>query len=315
MVIKLNLMDKNKRYNSIDRYYKAKYGKKVAKISLNGNFTCPNKDGVKGFGGCIYCSLSGSGDFAGDKTLDILTQFQEIKSVIDKKWQDCLYMPYLQANSNTYGTIEKLKSVYEPLLTLPDIVGISIATRADCFNEEIYNYLDDLNKRIPIQIELGLQTIHEKTAKLINRGTELSEFEDAINRLRKLNIEIVVHIINGLPYETKEDMLETIKYINSLDIQGVKIHSLLVLKNTKLALMYEKEQFEILTLEEYVDITVSQIELLRPDIIIHRLGADSSIEDLIVPEWTRKKLVVMNEIDKLLRKKDSYQGIHYSGQL
>ena len=315
MVIKLNLMDKNKRYNSIDRYYKAKYGKKVAKISLNGNFTCPNKDGVKGFGGCIYCSLSGSGDFAGDKTLDILSQFQEIKSVIDKKWQDCLYMPYLQANSNTYGTIEKLKSVYEPLLTLPDIVGISIATRADCFNEEIYNYLDDLNKRIPIQIELGLQTIHEKTAKLINRGTELSEFEDAINRLRKLNIEIVVHIINGLPYETKDDMLETIKYINSLDIQGVKIHSLLVLKNTKLALMYEKEQFEILTLEEYVDITVSQIELLRPDIIIHRLGADSSIEDLIVPEWTRKKLVVMNEIDKLLRKKDSYQGIHYSGQL
>ena len=315
MVIKLNLMDKNKRYNSIDRYYKAKYGKKVAKISLNGNFTCPNKDGVKGFGGCIYCSLSGSGDFAGDKTLDILSQFQEIKSVIDKKWQDCLYMPYLQANSNTYGTIEKLKSVYEPLLTLPDIVGISIATRADCFNEEIYNYLDDLNKRIPIQIELGLQTIHEKTAKLINRGTELSEFEDAINRLRKLNIEIVVHIINGLPYETKEDMLETIKYINSLDIQGVKIHSLLVLKNTKLALMYEKEQFEKLTLEEYVDITVSQIELLRPDIIIHRLGADSSIEYLIVPEWTRKKLVVMNEIDKLLRKKDSYQGIHYSGQL
>ena len=315
MVIKLNLMDKNKRYNSIDRYYKAKYGKKVAKISLNGNFTCPNKDGVKGFGGCIYCSLSGSGDFAGDKTLDILTQFQEIKSVIDKKWPDCLYMPYLQANSNTYGTIEKLKSVYEPLLTLPDIVGISIATRADCFNEEIYNYLEDLNKRIPIQIELGLQTIHEKTAKLINRGTELSEFEDAINRLRKLNIEIVVHIINGLPYENKDDMLETIKYINSLDIQGVKIHSLLVLKNTKLALMYEKEQFKILTLEEYVDITVSQIELLRPDIIIHRLGADSSIEDLIVPEWTRKKLVVMNEIDKLLRKKDSYQGIHYSGQL
>ena len=311
----MNLMDKNIRYNSIDRYYKHKYGKKVAKISLNGNFSCPNKDGTKGFGGCIYCSASGSGDFAGDKSLDILSQFEEIKAIIDKKWPDSLYMPYLQANSNTYGYVEKLKSVYEPLTTIKDIVGISIATRADCFNDEIYEYLDDLNKRVPIQIELGLQSIHEKTAKLINRQTELKELEDAIKRLRKMNIEIVVHIINGLPYETKDDMLETIKYINKLDIQGIKIHSLLVLKNTKLATLYEKEQFPILTLEEYVDITVSQIELLRPDIIIHRLGADSSIEDLIVPLWTRKKLVVMNEIDKLLRKKDSYQGINYSGQL
>jgi radical SAM protein (TIGR01212 family) len=307
-------MDKNKRYNSIDRYYKAKYGKKVAKISLNGNFSCPNKDGKKGFGGCIYCSESGSGDFAGDKALDILSQFDQIKTIIDKKWPDSLYMPYLQANSNTYGSVEKLKEVYEPLTTLKDIVGISIATRADCFDEEIYAYLADLNKRVPLQIELGLQTIHEHTAKLINRKTELKEFKDAISRLREIGIEIVVHIINGLPYESKLDMLETIKFINTLDIQGVKIHSLLVLKNTALANLYEKEKFKILSLEEYVDITVSQIELLRPDIIIHRLGADSSLEDLIEPLWTRKKLVVMNEIDKLLRKKDSYQGILYSGQ-
>ena len=308
-------MDQNKRYNSIDRYYKAKYGKKVAKISLNGNFSCPNKDGSKGFGGCIYCSSSGSGDFAGDKTLDILSQFEQIKQIIDKKWPDSLYMPYLQANSNTYGTIEKLKSIYEPLTTLKDIVGISIATRADCFNEEIYEYLGELNKRIPLQIELGLQTIHEKTAKLINRGTSLDEFTESIKRLRELNIEIVIHIINGLPYESKSDMLETVKFLNTLDIQGIKIHSLLVLKNTALAKLYEKEQFKILTLEEYVDITVNQIELLRDDIIIHRVGADSSLEDLIAPLWTRKKLVVMNEIDKLLRKKDSYQGISYSGQL
>ena len=308
-------MDKNKRYNSIDRYYKAKYGKKVAKISLNGNFSCPNKDGTKGFGGCIYCSASGSGDFAGDKTLDILSQFKQIKTIIDNKWPDALYMPYLQANSNTYGSVEKLKEVYEPLTTLPDIVGISIATRADCFNEEIYEYLADLNQRVPLQIELGLQTMHEETAKLINRKTELSELEDAIKRLRAIGIEIVLHVINGLPFETKAQMLETIKYINTLDIQGVKIHSLLVLKNTKLAQLYEKEQFPILSLEEYVDITVNQIELLRPDIIIHRVGADSGIEDLITPLWTRKKLVVMNEIDKLLRKKDSYQGICYSGQL
>ena len=310
----MNLMDDNKRYNSIDRYYKAKFGQKVAKISLNGNFSCPNKDGNKGYGGCIFCS-KGSGEFAGDKKLDIIEQFYQIKDVIDKKWENALYIPYLQANSNTYGSIEKLKSVYEPLTTLDNIVGISIATRSDCFNEEIYEYLTELNKKIPIQIELGLQTIHDKTAKLINRGSTLLEFETCVKRLREIGIEIVVHIINGLPYETKDDMLATVKFLNNFDIQGIKIHSLLVLKNTHLEDLYYKEQFNILSLEEYVDITVSQIELLRPDIIIHRVGADSSLEELITPLWTRKKLVVMNEIDKLLRKKDSRQGIFYSGQL
>lgn len=311
----MNLMDKNKRYNSLDRYYKEKYGKKVAKISLNANFSCPNKDGTKGYGGCSYCSKLGSGDFAGNINDDIITQYQKIKKIMQNKWPDSLFMPYLQANSNTYGNIEKLKSVYEPLLNEKDIVGISIATRPDCFTEEIYNYLESINKKIPIQIELGLQTIHDKTAKLINRCSSLEEFENAVKRLRKINIEIVVHIINGLPYETKDDMLETIKYINKFDIQGIKFHSLLILKDTKIALDYEKEQFHILTLEEYVDITVTQIELLRDDIIIHRLAADCVLEDLITPQWTRKKLVVMNEIDKLLRKKDTYQGVHYSGKL
>ena len=307
----MNLIDQNKRYNTIDRYYKQKYGKKVAKISLNGNFSCPNKDGKKGFGGCIFCSKTGSGDFAGDKELNILKQFENIKNIINKKWPESLYMPYLQANSNTYGSVEKLKEVYEPLTTLPDIVGISIATRADCFNEEIYEYLNDLNTRIPIQVELGLQTIHPHTSKLINRGSTLEEFEEAVKRLRELNIEIVVHIINGLPYETKDEMLETIHYLNKLDIQGIKIHCLLILKDTPLENYYQKTKFQMLTLEEYVDITVTQIEHLRSDIIIHRVGADSSIEDLIEPLWSRKKLVVMNEIDKLLRKKDSYQGILY----
>ena len=307
----MNLIDQNKRYNTIDRYYKQKYGKKVAKISLNGNFSCPNKDGKKGFGGCIFCSKTGSGDFAGDKELNILEQFENIKNIINKKWPESLYMPYLQANSNTYGSVEKLKEVYEPLTTLPDIVGISIATRADCFNEEIYEYLNDLNTRIPIQVELGLQTIHPHTSKLINRGSTLEEFEEAVKRLGELNIEIVVHIINGLPYETKDEMLETIHYLNKLDIQGIKIHCLLILKDTPLENYYQKTKFQMLTLEEYVDITVTQIEHLRSDIIIHRVGADSSIEDLIEPLWSRKKLVVMNEIDKLLRKKDSYQGILY----
>lgn len=311
----MNLIDNEKRYNTIDRYYKAKYGKKVAKISLNGNFTCPNKDGSKGYGGCTYCSLSGSGDFAGDKNNDLVTQFQEIKEIIKQKWPNSLYMPYLQANSNTYGSLEKLKNTYEPLTKLDDIVGISIATRADCFNEEIYQYLQELNKRIPIQIELGLQTINPITAERINRGHTLEEFKEAVMRLHQIGVEIVVHIINGLPEETKEDMLKTIQYLNNLPIQGVKIHSLLIIKNTKMAEQYIQKPFPLLTLAEYVDITVSQIEQLRPDIIIHRLAADSGIDDLIEPLWTRKKLVVMNEIDKTLRKKDTYQGINYSGKL
>ena len=308
MVIKLDLMDKNKRYTSIDRYYRAKYGKKVAKISLNGNFSCPNKDGKKGFGGCIYCSASGSGDFAGDKTLDILTQFNEIKTIIDKKWQDCLYMPYLQANSNTYGSVEKLKSVYEPLLSLKDIVGISIATRADCFNDDVYEYLSDLNKRIPIQIELGLQTIHEKTAKLINRQTELFELEEAVKRLREIGIEIVIHIINGLPYEDKNDMLETVKYINNLDIQGVKIHSTYVQKDTVLENMFVNGAYDPITMEYYVDMVAKIISKLRPDMIIHRINADPPKDKLVAPLWQIKKKVVLNSILKKLEDRDIYQG-------
>lgn len=307
----MNLIDNNKRYNTIDRYYKNKYGKKVAKISLNANFSCPNKDGTKGYGGCTYCSILGSGDFAGDKTKELLTQFIEIKSIINQKWPDALYMPYLQANSNTYGSIKKLQETYEPLTKIPDIIGISIATRSDCFTDEIYAYLGELNTRIPIQIELGLQTIHEKTANRINRGSTLNEFVDCVKKLHELKIEIVVHIINGLPGEDKEMMLETINFLNTLPIQGIKIHSLLVIKNTKMALEYLEKPFAILTLEEYVDIVCDQIELLRNDIIIHRLAADSHPDDLITPLWTRKKLVVMNEIDKEMRRRNTYQGQKY----
>lgn len=311
----MNLMDQNKRYNTIDRFYKYKYGKKVAKISLNANFSCPNKDGTKGYGGCSYCSLSGSGDFAGDKNKDLLTQFADIKAIMNQKWPDTLYMPYLQANSNTYGSLEKLKKTYEPLTKIKDIIGISIATRSDCFNEEIYAYLNELNQRVPLQIELGLQTIHQKTAERINRGSTLEEFVSCVNRLHKLNIEIVVHIINGLPDESKEMMLQTIDFLNELPIQGIKIHSLLIIKNTRLAKEYETNPFKLLTRDEYVDIVCCQIERLRDDIIIHRLAADSGIDDLIEPLWTRKKLVVMNEIDKELRKRDTYQGISYSKKL
>ena len=309
----MNFFNNEKRYNTLTEYNLYKYGKKVAKIALNGNFTCPNKDGSKGIGGCSYCSKLGSGDFAGDKNLSLKEQFLQIKEIMEKKWPDSLYMPYLQANSNTYAPIEKLKEIYEEVLAIdPEkTVGISIATRADCLPDDVIEYLGKLNKHTNVQIELGLQTANELTAKMINRCSTNDEFINACQKLRKHNIEIVVHIINGLPNETYEDMMNTVSFINKLDIQGIKIHSLLVLKNTLLAKQYEEKPFHILSLEEYVKITVDQITHLNPNIIIHRLAADGVFDDLIQPLWTRKKLVVMNEIDKLLRKNDEYQGKYY----
>lgn len=306
-------MTNNKNYNTLTDYFKSKYNKKVAKIALNANFTCPNKDGKKGFGGCTYCSKLGSGDTAGDRTLSLTEQFYQIKEIMDKKWKDLLYIPYLQSNSNTYGSLEKLKSVYEEILSINEdrIIGLAIATRPDCFTPEIYDYLNELNKRIPLSIELGLQTSNENTGKIINRLSTNFEFIEAVSNLRKRNIEVVAHIINGLPNETETDMLNTIDFINSLDIQGIKFHSLLILKDTQIYEDYQKSPFHIQTLEEYVNICVKQIARLKPSIIIHRLAADGIIEDIIMPKWPIKKLVVMNEIDKLMRKLNIHQGDDY----
>lgn len=305
----MNLMNKNKRYNTLNSYYKFKYGKKVAKISLNASFTCPNKDGKSGYGGCTYCSKLGSGDFAGDKHKPLKEQFNDIKEIIEKKWPDSLYIPYLQANSNTYDNLNNLKKIYEEVITFdPNIVMLSIATRPDCLEDEKIEYLSRLNKKIPVQIELGLQTIHESTSLLINRCHSLECLTNVVKKLRANNIEVVLHIINGLPYETKEMMLETIRYINTLDIQGLKIHSLLILKDTKMGNDYLLKPWDILTLEQYTDIVVDQLRILNPNIIIHRLAADGPTNDLIAPLWTQKKLVVMNEIDKKMRQLDAYQG-------
>lgn len=309
----MNLMTKEKPYNTLTEYYKAKYNAKVAKIALNADFTCPNKDGKKGFGGCTYCSKLGSGDFAGDKSLSLKEQFNSIKEIMEKKWPNILYMPYLQANSNTYAPIERLKKLYDEVLSIyPEkTVGISIATRPDCIDSDIARLLGDLNKKTNVQVELGLQTSNEETGKFINRCSTNEEFINAVKLLRQYNIEIVAHIINGLPYENEEDMLNTIKFINGLDIQGIKIHSLLILENTIMANQYKSNPFHILTLDEYIKITINQIIHLRPDIIIHRLAADGVVNDLIEPKWSIKKLVVMNEIDKLLRKNNDYQGKKY----
>lgn len=305
----MNLTNDEKHYNTLANYYLNKYHEKVAKISLNAGFSCPNKDGTKGYGGCSYCSRSGSGDFAGKPSDDLKTQFEKIREVMVKKWPNALYIPYLQANTNTYAEVSRLEEIYTKLLSLdPNVVQISIATRADCLENEKIALLSKINKIIPVQIELGLQTSNEKTASLINRGSSNEELIDAVRRLRRENIEIVIHIMNGLPGEDEADMLNTIEFINKLDIQGIKIHSLCILKNTKMGDDYLKKPWPLLSLEEYVKITVEQIRNLREDIIIHRLSADADLNDLIAPLWTRKKLVVMNEIDKLMRKNNYYQG-------
>ncbi len=303
------LMNNEKHYNTISAYYKEKYNNKVCKVSLNAGFSCPNKDGRKGIGGCTYCSALGSGDFAGNLYEPLNIQFQKIKQIMIKKWPNALFIPYLQANSNTYKPLDELKKIYAPLLTIDDnVIGLSIATRCDCLEDEKIEYIASLNKIKPIQIELGLQTIHENTAKLINRGHTIDEFVSCVKKLRDNNIEVVVHIINGLPYETKEMMIETAEFLNKLDIQGVKIHSLLILKGTKMGMDYINNPFPILTLDEYSDIVVEQIRHLNPNIIIHRLAADGVINDLIEPKWTIKKMVVMNEIDKKMRRLNAWQG-------
>lgn len=300
--------DSNKRYHTLDYYYKHKFGCKIAKISLNAGFTCPNKDGTKGIGGCIYCSKLGSGDYAGKPFKSLTEQFFEIKEIIDKKWPNTKYIAYFQANTNTYAPLKILKNKYEEVLKISGVVGLNIATRADSITNECLDYLDKLNKKTFLNIELGLQTIHEKTNKLINRGETLIEFTSMVKKLRSRGINVIVHIINGLPYETKEMMLETIKYLNNLDIQGIKIHMLHIIKDTKLAEMYQSNPFHVLTKEEYVNIVCDELELLRPEIVINRITGDPNPDELIEPKWLTKKFGVLNEIDKEMSRRDSYQG-------
>ena len=298
----------NKRYHTLDYFYKNKFKEKVFKVSLNAGFSCPNIDGTVGTGGCIYCSKTGSGEFAGNKKDNIIKQFNDIKEMMHKKWPKAKYIGYFQARTNTYAPVPKLKELYEEILKQENVVGLNIATRPDSITDECLEYLKELNKRTYLTIELGLQTINEKTSKLINRCHTLKCFEDMVKKLRKENINVVVHIINGLPYETKEDMLNTIKYLNKLDIQGIKIHMLSIIKDTPLEKLYNKEKFHILTKEEYIDIVINQLELLKPEIVINRITGDPKIDDLIEPKWLTKKFCVLNDIDKEMVKRDSFQG-------
>ena len=308
MTNKFKYSDSNKRYHTLDYFYKNKFKSKVFKVSLNGGFTCPNKDGKVGTRGCIYCSRTGSGEFAGNIKDNLLKQFDDVKEMMSKKWPNSKYIAYFQANTNTYAPLDVLKEKYETVYKLPNVVGLSIATRPDSIEDDVYDYLEKLSKETYLTVELGLQSIHEKTNKIINRCHSLECFNKAVKELRKRNINVVVHIINGLPYETKEMMIDTVKYLNNLDIQRIKIHMLHILKNTDLYDMYQKEKFHVLSRDEYVSIVCEQLRYLREEIVINRITGDPKEDDLVEPTWLIKKFGVLNEIDKYMAKYDIYQG-------
>lgn len=299
----------NKRYHTLDYFYKTKFNSKVFKVSLNAGFSCPNLDGTLSNKGCIYCSNSGSGEFAGNVNDDLVTQFNNVKDMISHKWPNSKYIAYFQAHTNTYAPVTTLKEKYESVLNLNNVIGLSIATRPDAISDDCLDYLEELNKRTFLTVELGLQTIHEKTSILINRCHTLECFKNCVNKLRKRNINVVVHIINGLPYETKEMMIGTVKYLNNLDIQGVKIHMLHIIKGTNLEKLYKETDFHVLTKDEYVDIVCDQLEYLREEIVINRITGDPKIDDLVEPFWLVKKFDVLNSIDKEMVRRNSYQGI------
>ena len=300
----------NKRYYAYDYYLKNKYNSKVSKIGLDAGFTCPNRDGKVSFGGCIFCS-DGARSNELKNIYDLEEQYQTLKKVMLNKWKDSKFIAYFQAFTNTYASVDKLKEIYEPFINKEEVVALSIATRPDAINDEILDYLEDIAKRIPLTVELGLQTANDKTALFINRGYKFSLFVEKVNELRKRNIDIVVHLINGLPFETKKDNLETIRKIRHLDIQGIKFHSLFIEKDTLLEKLYLENNYHVLSLEEYIDIVISQLELLPEHIIIQRLTGDPVASKLAFPLWSIKKINVLNGIDKEMVKRSTFQGRLY----
>ena len=298
----------NKRYHTYNYFLKKRYHKKIAKVALNADFTCPNRDGKVGVGGCIFCSESGSGDFAGDVNDSLMEQFDKQALMMQRKWPQASFIAYFQAFTNTYAPLEVLKSRFEPFVNKENVVGIAIATRADCITEEIASYLEDLNRRTDIYVELGLQSIHDKTSKLVNRGEDFASFKKGLAILRKHNLEVCVHIINGLPYESEAMMLETAQVVGQLDIQALKIHSLYIMKHAPIYYLYQKDPFPIMQREAYIRLVVRQLEYIPPKIVIERLTGDAPGDDLVEPQWSRNKTTILNDIDKLMRAHNIIQG-------
>lgn len=297
-----------KPYYSLSSYYKNLFGEKVYKIALNANLTCPNRDGKIDTRGCLFCSEGGSGEFASSKSLGINEQIEQGKKLLARKVSGTQYVAYFQAFTNTYGDLDYLRKIYYEACNHPNIVGISIATRPDCLDDHVLTLLEEIGKVKKVWVELGLQTIHEKTAQLIRRGYELSCFDKAITQLTEIGIETIVHLIIGLPYETREDLLHTIAYVVALPIGGIKLQLLHVLEGTDLAKLYREVDFPILSLEEYSDLIVDCIERIPPNIVIHRITGDGPKHLLLAPKWSSDKKNVLNTLDKRFKDRGTFQG-------
>ncbi|WP_414697768.1 TIGR01212 family radical SAM protein [Peptacetobacter sp. AB845] len=303
--------DKNKRYHTWNYYLRQKFGEKIFKVSLNAGFTCPNVDGTLGYGGCIYCSREGSGDFAGNPNDNLRKQFDEIKAMMLKKWPNAKYIGYFQAFTNTYAPLEVLKERYETVLGFEDVIGLSISTRPDCLPDDVVDYLAELNERTNLWVELGLQTIHDETSDIINRGHTYQDFLDGFKKLKDRNIKTVVHIINGLPGEDKEMMMQTAKAVADIGADGIKIHLLHIIKDTPLRDFLNNGQIVPMEQEEYINLVCDQLEILPEEMVIHRLTGDGKRDELLAPLWSLKKWEVLNRIDDEMKRRGTFQGSKY----
>lgn len=297
-----------KRYYTWNRFLRNEFGHKVFKVALDAGFDCPNRDGTVAFGGCTFCSAAGSGDFAGNRVDPIDVQFAEIKAKMQQKWKYGKTMAYFQAYTNTHAPLAELKEKFEAALAQEGVMGLSIATRPDCLPDDVVEYLAELNERTYLWVELGLQTVHEKTATLINRAHDYQTYVEGVEKLRKHNIRICSHIINGLPLEDYDMMMETAKAVAKLDVQGIKIHLLHLLKGTPMVKQYEKGMLEFLDKDAYINLVADQLEVIPPEMVVHRITGDGPIDLMIGPMWSVNKWEVLNGIDAELARRNSWQG-------
>lgn len=303
-----------KRYYTWNRYLRDQFGCKVYKVALDAGFDCPNRDGTVAFGGCTFCSAAGSGDFAGDRVDPIPVQFEKIKEKMQHKWKDGKTMAYFQAYTNTHAPLPILKEKFEAALACEGVMGLSIATRPDCLPDDVVEYLAELNERTYLWIELGLQTVHERTANLINRAHDYATYIEGVEKLRKHNIRVCTHIINGLPLENYDMMMETAREVAKLDVQAIKIHLLHLLKGTPLVKQYEKGMLQLMDKEAYIHLVAHQLEVIPPEMIVQRITGDGPIDLMIGPMWSVNKWEVLNGIDAELERRESWQGKFYNAK-
>lgn len=297
-----------KRFYSLDYFYRQKFGSKVARVTIDGGFTCPNRDGTVSSGGCIFCGTSGAGEFCADKALPILQQINIQKTVLQNKWKELKIIPYFQSFTNTYAAVDVLRKKYEEALTAEECVGLSIATRADCLGNDVLDLLEELNSRTFLQVELGLQTVNDKTAQVINRGYSLDVFTQSVLALQSRGIEIVAHLIVGLPGEDRTDYLNAVRYISDMKINGVKIQVLYLLQDAPLMQWYTEGKIKFMERFEYIDTIAAMLSYLSPQVVVHRLTGDPPWRSLIEPKWTTDKKQILNQINQYLKEKNIYQG-------